>query len=231
MTVSFAHWNMSRSPVRISVVPPAAVSTAANECSRSSASRSGVRRHAPAERLVEARGALPLPLERVGHRRPVGVVGGIGLHAVLARLGAEAPDNRARVVLLHAPQDLVDRAEQRVDGMAVVVGDRVRQREEGAIEHGGAVDDKQGFGTRPQDMVRRMKTITGLEGLRQPRARRWAPRTGTRSPRPTSTRSPTSPATTSGSTSIPSARRTRRSAARSRTATTRCRWRRASPSR
>jgi len=102
--------------------------------------------HDPPERLVELGRLAPLPLEGVGHRRAVGVVGGERLHAVLARLGAEAEDDGPRVVLLHAPQDLVDRAEQRVDRVAVVVGDRVGQSEEGAVEQRRGVADQQRLG-------------------------------------------------------------------------------------
>jgi hypothetical protein len=74
------------------------------------------------------------------------VVGRERLDAVLARLGAEAEHDGARVVLLHAPQDLVDGAEQRVDRVAVVVGDRVGQREERAVEQRRGVADQQGLG-------------------------------------------------------------------------------------
>jgi hypothetical protein len=98
------------------------------------------RDHLPTQSLVQARRPRPLPLQRSRHVGPLGVVGGIRLLAVFGGLGAEAEHHGARRVLLHAPQHLVDGAEQRVDGIALRVGDRVGQRIERAVEAGGCVD-------------------------------------------------------------------------------------------
>ena len=99
----------------------------------------------PAERLVERRRALPLVGQRVGHRRAMGVVGRIEVGPVGGRLLSEAAHDGARLVALDAPQELVDRAEQRIDGPAVGAGDGVREREEPAIEQMGRVGEQQGL--------------------------------------------------------------------------------------
>ena len=67
---SVAHWNRSRSPVRISASPPASSSARARAPSRSSASSSVVLAARPAEGLEEAR--RELPLVRAGRRASAG---------------------------------------------------------------------------------------------------------------------------------------------------------------
>jgi hypothetical protein len=101
-----------------------------------------VHRHGPAERLVQRVRLGPLVLEVVGHRRTVGVVRGIELGAIGGRLLSEAADDRARLVALDAPEQLVDGPEQRVDGTSVGALDRVRQREEPAVEEMGRVGEQ-----------------------------------------------------------------------------------------
>ena len=93
-----------------------------------------VRGDRPAERLVERRGLLPLVREVVRHRRAVRVVRRVELGAVVGGLLPEAAHDRARLVALDAPQELVDRAQQGVDRPAVAVRDRIGQREERAVE-------------------------------------------------------------------------------------------------
>ena len=128
--LGLAHWYMSRSPVMISARPPAADSASASDPSRSSASSSSEPIETQPNASNSAADAVELPLQRVGHRRPRRVIVGIQLLAVDRRLGAPADDDRARPCVGRDPQDQVDGAEQRVDRMAVAVGDRVRQREE-----------------------------------------------------------------------------------------------------
>ena len=110
-------------------------------------------RHGPAERAVEVRRPLPLRLQLVGDGRTVGVVVRVRLDAVLGGLGPEAEHHGARRVLLDAPQGLVGRAEQRVDRHPVVVGDRVGQRVEGAVQEVGSVGDEQGLRHRDSGYV------------------------------------------------------------------------------
>jgi hypothetical protein len=77
------------------------------------------------------------------------VVRRIELDAVVGGLLAEAQDDGARRVLLDGLQDEVGDAEQRVDGRALVVGDRLGQRVEGAVEQRGGVDGEQRTRHRP----------------------------------------------------------------------------------
>ena len=134
VTCWLAHWNMSRSPVRISVWPPAAASAAASACSRSSASSVGVRHDLPAERLVQRGRALPLLGEAVRHRRAVRRDSAGRPRCGSPPSPARSSRRRRAARTVHAPQRLVDRAEQRVDRPPVAVRDGVRQREEPAVE-------------------------------------------------------------------------------------------------
>jgi len=102
--------------------------------------------HGPAERLPERPRLRPLDREAVGHRRAVGVVGGVGLGAVGGGLGAEAVHDRARLVLLDHLEHRVGRAQQRVDGPAVGPRDRVGEREERSVEQVGGVGDEEWTG-------------------------------------------------------------------------------------
>ena len=100
--------------------------------------------------------------------------------------------------------------------------------DEARHQTGGASEDPQGQ-RRPPSRLTRTAERQGAHhdhhrrrDRRAPGARRHRPRaapTGSRSPRSGSTRSPTPPTTTSGSTSTRARRRPARSAARSRTAT------------
>ena len=173
----------------------------------------------------------PLDREALGHRRAVGVVGGVGLGAVVGGLGAEAVHDRARLVLLDHLEHRVGRAEQRVDGLAVRPRDRVGEREERSVEQVGGVGDEEWAG-HDSATYTRMTTITGLAELNElrgqgPRHERLA-RGHPEGHRPVRRRDRRPPVDPRG----PRAREgRRRSAARSPTATTRCRWRPASRSR
>jgi hypothetical protein len=101
-----------------------------------------VRRDRPAERLVERRRLLPLMREVVWHRRAVCVIRRVQLGAVVRGLLSEAAHDRARLVALDAPEQLVDGAEQRVDRPVVGALDRVGQREEAAVEQMGRVGEQ-----------------------------------------------------------------------------------------
>ena len=101
--------------------------------------------HGPAERLVERGRALPLVRERVRHVRAVRVVRRVELGAVRGRFLTEAAHDRARLVAVDAPQQLVDGAEQRVDRPALAVGDAVGQREERAVQQVRRVGEQQGL--------------------------------------------------------------------------------------
>ena len=103
----------------ISARPPASASTARQRPEQVVGLELRRRLRAPAERGEQLRRLLELPRERVGHRRAVGVVAGIQLDPVGRRLGAEAHHDRARVAVGGDPQQQVDRAEQRVDGVSV----------------------------------------------------------------------------------------------------------------
>ena len=59
-----------------------------------------------------------------------------------AEAEAEAEDDGARVVVGDHAEDHVERAEQGVDRLAVLVRDRVGQRVEGAVEQMGGVRDE-----------------------------------------------------------------------------------------
>ena len=63
-------------------------------------------------------------------RLAVGVVGGIELDPVGGGVGADAEDHRPRLALLDLAEDQVGAAEQRVDGLALRILDRGRQRVE-----------------------------------------------------------------------------------------------------
>ena len=101
------------------------------------------RRAVPAERAEERGRVAPLALELGRHRRAVGVVGGEGVGPVVGRLGAPAEHDRARLVALDDEEDEVRHPEQRVDRVAVVVGDALGQREERAVHERGGVDGEQ----------------------------------------------------------------------------------------
>ncbi len=148
---------MSRSPVMISARPPASTSASANAPEQVVGLQVIRGRGEPAEGGEQLRGVLELPVQRVGHRRAVGVVGGIQLGPVGGGLGAEADDDRPRAAVGGDPQDQVDGAQQRVDGVAVGVGDRVRQREERAIQDERAVDREQRSGHAPEAIRPRLQ--------------------------------------------------------------------------
>ena len=96
--------------------------------------------HDPAEALEEPPRVGELGRQRVGHLGPLGVVAVEQLDAVVGGVRPEAEHHRARGVLLDLAQDQVGGAEQRVDGLAVLALDRIRQRVEGAEQHRGRVD-------------------------------------------------------------------------------------------
>ena len=68
------------------------------------------------------------------------MVGLVQLDAVVGGVGPEAHRDGARLVQLDLPQKDVRGAEQRVDRLAGRVGDRLRQRVEGAEEERWGVD-------------------------------------------------------------------------------------------
>ena len=82
-------------------------------------------RHGPPEGAEELGRVVPLRDELLRHLRAVGVVGLVELLAVLRRLGAEAEDDGARVVVLDLAQDEVRGAEQGVHRPPVRALDRV----------------------------------------------------------------------------------------------------------
>ena len=155
MTCSLTHWNMSRSPVNSSVVPPAAVLDRGQAAEQVVGLELLVGLERPAEGAEERGHVLPLVRQRVGHRRAVGVVGRVELDAVVRRLGAEAQDDGARRLALDDLEDEVGRAEQRVDGPPAGVGDGLGQREERAVQQRGAVDGEQrrGHGRPPYGLA------------------------------------------------------------------------------
>jgi hypothetical protein len=93
-----------------------------------------VAQHDPVEGAEELGRVAPLGHELRGHVDAVGVVGGVELDAVVRGLLAEAQHDRPRRVLLDGLEHEVRDAEQRVDRRAGVVGDRLGQRVEGAVE-------------------------------------------------------------------------------------------------
>ena len=176
-TASETHWYMSRSPVTISVRPPASDSTAASDPSRSSASTSGDD-ETPPKRREQRRRVRELPGERLGDLGPVGVVRREQLDPVRSRLGAEAHHDRPRAEVRGDPQQKVDRAEQRVDRLPVEPEDRVGQRVERAVEHVRRVDGDQRTGHPTPEPIGRLRTTT--EGPARPRyTTRYTPGPGT----------------------------------------------------
>ena len=132
---SETHWNMSRSPVKSSAVPPASVSVVRDEPSRSSASSVSWLSTRPAERAEEVvarrpTGARARRAPRAGRRGRAG----------RAPCGTPPPRRRSTgrpragrgCSIAHS--DEVHRAQQRVDRLVVVVGDRLGQREERPVE-------------------------------------------------------------------------------------------------
>ncbi len=142
-TCSPTHWNMSRSPVKSSAVPPASRSRVGERAEEVVGLEVPRVEDPPAERAEEVPGLRPLVRERVGHGRAVGVVAREVVRAVGRGLRAEAEDDRARGVRLDGLQDEVRAAEQRVDGLPLRVLDRVREREERAVEQRRRVDGEQ----------------------------------------------------------------------------------------
>jgi hypothetical protein len=89
---------------------------------------------------------VELPLQLARHHGPLGVVAGVELRPVGRGIGAEAHDDRARPVLLDHAHHHVRAPQQPVDGVAVVVRDRLGQREEATEEERRGVDDEQRAG-------------------------------------------------------------------------------------
>jgi hypothetical protein len=102
----------------------------------------------PVERLEEVLRVVPLRHELLGHVDAVGVVGRVELDAVVGGLLAEAQDHGPGRVLLDGLEHEVGDAEQRVDRRALVIGDGLGQRVEGAVEQRGRVDGEQRTGHR-----------------------------------------------------------------------------------
>ena len=199
---------MSRSPVRISALPPGGLLGGGERAEQVVGLEVVGVGDRPAERLVERGRQLPLVGQVVRHRRAVGVVRRVAPRCGRRRLGPEAHHHGARLVALDAPQRRVDRAQQRVDGPPVGARDRVGQRRRRRGRAGRGRRQTSSGRRHDGQYVAPCARSTDSRNSRRPRVRSSAPATGTRSPRRRSTPSPTSPATTSGSTSIPSVPRT-----------------------
>ena len=129
-----------------SALPPASVSSAASEPSRSSASSVSLSATVQPKRSKKRRASANCGARSSGTSGRVGVVAVVELHAVVGGVRAEAEHDGARLVLLDLAQHQVRGAEQGVDGLAVRALDGVGQRVEGAEQHRGGVDDEQGTG-------------------------------------------------------------------------------------
>jgi hypothetical protein len=100
----------------------------------------------PSELAEERRAVGELRSQLVRDGRAVRVVAGERLDPVAGGVGAEAEDDRARVMALHLQQDHVGGAEQRVDRPPLRVGDGLGQRVERPEEERGRVDDQERAG-------------------------------------------------------------------------------------